>query len=363
MVNARRLLCLSLLVLRIAFAKAQDPFISQFFSNRPYLNPAFTGIDDGMQVNVTARNQWYAANKGYSFYTASADFRVPCWNSGFGLMVTHAREGLAPLVSTQGALTYSYGVRGFSGAIQCSLNHKYLDWSRFTFSDELDPVYGDIYDSAVANGEGSVLFPDFAGGVLFRWNARERRIGRTKFKNRWHVGLAVHHLASLSKVGPDASFLHTDPMKVPPRLTLHSGLIIPLTTLGGQSLLISPNIRLESQGSNPLNYNKSQTLFSGGVYFIFMNKFTLGTLYHNRAFSIGKRHTSFVTFTTGYANVPKKEESDAFYVGFSIDVNPNGLGWQSKNTYEFNARYTFNSMTKGCRSTFKSKGTGCPIWD
>ena len=62
----RHLFC-CVLLLHVLFATAQDPFISQFFANRMYLNPAFTGIEDGLQANITARNQWYAADKGYSF--------------------------------------------------------------------------------------------------------------------------------------------------------------------------------------------------------------------------------------------------------------------------------------------------------
>ncbi|MEQ1744360.1 MAG: PorP/SprF family type IX secretion system membrane protein [Saprospiraceae bacterium] len=366
-----RQIFLCIFLLRICFATAQDPHISQFFANRLYLNPAFAGIDDGLLVNATARNQWYAANKGYSFYTLSAEWQEPCWRSGFGLMLTHAREGLAPLVSSSGALTYRYGdyEKGFNVALQCSFNQKYLDWSRFTFSDELDPVFGDIYGSAVADGEATATFLGIAAGLLYRWDSRVKTRGGMKFQTRWHLGLAAHHLASLFGEGPDASFLPYDTEEVPPRLTLHGGVIIPLTFLKGvnNSLLISPNFRLESQGPEPYNLGKSQTLFSGGIYVVFMNKLTVGALYHNRSIAAGTRHTSAMTYAIGLSSLPTTAKSDAFYIGLSIDVNPTGLGWESKNTYEFNFRYTFRGGKTFCTPTggqrFGGGGsTGCPLW-
>ncbi len=293
---------------------AQDPYVSQFFANRMYLNPAFTGIEEGLQVNTTARNQWYAANKGYSFYTISAETREPCWNSGIGLMVTQAREGLSPLISTREVLTYSYGGHkgtGLSAAIQCAFEQKHLDLSRFTFSDELDPVFGDIYGSAVADGVGTVKFTDFGTGVLYRWDGHEKAMNGMKFQTRWHAGLAINHLWSLfsPKNAPDESFFRTG-SAVPSRLTLHGGVIIPLTFLTGvnNSLLISPNFRFESQGMRPYNLGKSQTLFSGGAYFIFMSKFTLGVLYHNRSIIGGTKNTSSITLPAAFQTYPENKK-------------------------------------------------------
>lgn len=369
----RYLFCCFLLI-NLFSADAQDPYISQFFANRMYLNPAFTGMDGGLQVNATARNQWYAADKGYSFYTVSAETREPCWNSGFGLMVMQAREGLSPLVTTRAVLGYSYGGHrgtGLSGGLQCSFDQKRLDWSRFTFSDELDPVFGAIYGSAVADGQGTARYADFAAGALYRWDGHEKAANGMKFQTRWHIGMAANHLWSLfsPKTAPDESFFKTG-SAVPARLTLHGGVIIPLTFLTGvnNSLLVSPNFRVESQGIRPFNLGKSQRLFSGGAYFVFMSKFTMGFLYHNRSPLGGAKNTSAVTFAAGFSNLPRKQKTNAYYLGFSMDINPNGLGWQSKNTYEFNVRYTFRGLKTFCapeNAAPYSPGTsaGCPIWN
>lgn len=343
----------SILLLFSSFIKAQDPVLSQFFANRTWLNPAFTGMEDGLQFNATARNQWLAADRGYNFFTATAEWQEPCWHSGFGLTLAQAREGLAPLASTSAGLMYSYTAPTNSGnwhfGLKYSFNEKRLDWGGLTFSDELDPVFGDIYESVVASGSETVHFHDFAFGVVRRWDSRTKSNGRSKYSLRSHFGLAIHHMASLFGDGPDESFLRTG-SEVPARITIHGGTIIPLEILQGvgRKIVLSPNFRFESQGPHPFNPGKSLTLFSGGLYVIFLNQFTTGVLYHSRAPLAGARHTNSMTFAAGFSSQPKTSKKDAFYLGFSVDVNASGLGIRSNNIYELNLRYAFRGLKTFC---------------
>ncbi len=350
--------CLTAILLCVGVTKAQDPVFSQFFANRAYLNAAFTGIEDGLQVSATARNQWLAADRGYQFYTTTAEWQEPCWRSGFGLTMAHAQEGLAPLYSTSGALLYSYFIptnRGeWRGGLQYSFNQRRLDWGSLTFSDQLDPVFGDIYASAVAAGRERVLYHDFGFGVVRRWDSKMKSNGRSQFSYRSHVGLSVNHLVSLFGAGPDDSFLQTGE-EVPARITLHGGTIIPLEFLRGvgRKITLSPNVRIESQGANPFNFGKSLTLVSAGMYVIFLNQFTTGVLYHSRAPLAGAKHTNAFTLTAGFSSQPQKKKEDNFYLGLSVDVNTSGLGIRSNNIYELNLRYAFRGL-----KTFCDKGQG-----
>ncbi len=352
--------------------QAQDPVLSQFFANRSYLNPAFTGLEDGLQLSATARNQWLAADRGYNFFTTTAEWREPCWNSGFGITIAHAREGLAPLTSTSAGLMYSYtissGRSNWHFGLKYSYNLKQLDWSKLTFSDQLDPVFGSIYGSAVALGSESVQFHDFAFGIVRRWDSKPRTNSSHKYSMRSHIGLAINHMASLFGDGPDESFLGTG-AEVPARITLHGGTIIPLEFLRGvgRQITLSPNFRLESQGPNPLNPAKSLTLFSGGLYVIFLNQFTTGVLYHSRAPLAGAKHTNSMTLTAGFSSQPQKKKKDNFYLGLSVDVNTSGLGIRSNNVYELNLRYAFRGLKTFCergqgsgRKPPRGKALDCP---
>lgn len=358
--------------------KAQDPSLSQFFANRMYLNPAFTGMEAGLQVTLSTRNQWYAANKGYSFATASAEWQEDCLKSGFGIMITHAREGLAPMKTSAGSFSYSYLPSGATGnfhlGFQAGFIQKQLDWSKLTFSDQLDPVFGKIYASAMAAGNESVSVFDVAAGFVYRWDSKVRANSKVQKSFRSHIGLAFHHLISFFDEGPDASILKTD-AEVPGRITIHGGTIIPLTFLRGvdNNLVLSPNFRFESQGAQPMNLKKSLTHFSGGLYAVFWKKFTAGALYHSRAPFAGAKHTNSITGAIGFGgNNDREGRKNPFYVGLSVDVNTSGLGLRSNNAYEVSFRYTFlglktycdwkNAPTKGKRGS-RNKPLPCPVFE
>jgi len=351
---------------------AQDPVLSQFFANRSYLNPAFTGLEDGLQLSTTARNQWFAADRGYNFFTTTAEWQEPCWNSGFGITLSHAQEGLAPMASSSAGLMYSYVIpserNNWHFGLKYAYNQKRLDWSELTFSDQLDPVFGNIYGSVVTPGKESVHFHDFSFGVVRRWDSKTRTNRKHQYSTRSHIGLAIHHMASMFGDGPDESFLGTG-AEVPARITLHGGTIIPLEFLRGvgRQITLSPNFRFESQGPNPLNPAKSLTLFSGGIYVIFLNQFTTGLLYHSRAPLAGAKHTNAMTLSAGFSSQPQKKKKDNFYLGISVDVNTSGLGIRSNNVYELNLRYAFRGLKTFCdrgqgsgRKAPRGKSLDCP---
>lgn len=352
------LLCGLLLVCASALP-AQDPVLSQFFANRSYLNPAFTGIEQGLQLTTTARNQWLAADRGYRFYTAAVEWQEPCLYSGFGFMLTHADEGLAPISTTSGRLTFSYAAyRGqranLHGGFQIALTQKSLNWDKLTFSDELDPVFGVIYPSAVTlAGRQSVRVADASAGVLFRFDSRVQAARSHRFDMRSHLGMVVHHWASLSDNTDNESFLG-DYAAVPVRLTLHGGTIIPLEFLRGvgNKVVLSPNFRLESQGPNPVAFGRSLTLLSGGLYAVFLNQFTAGALLNRRSPLPGGRHTNSTTLALGFSSLPQATmgaaKKDIFYIGLSVDVNTSGLGVKSNNAYELNFRYNFRQAKTLC---------------
>ena len=345
---------LTILFLNISAAKAQDPALSQFFANRSYLTPAFTGIERGIQFTASARNQWFASDKGYSFASTTIEWQEPCWNSGFGFTLRHASEGLAPLKSSGAEFAYAYIPKFNNGtlhvAVKYAFNQKKLDWSKLTFSDELDPVFGDIYPSIMdANTRETIYYHDFSMGGLWRWNSRFLSARSSNRRFRSHIGLAFHHLGSLlhkNEVGPNESLLNQY-AEVPARITLHAGTILVFESVKRQ-FAISPNVRFESQGPNPFNPTKSLTLFSGGVYFIFLNQFTLGTLFHSKSPVANGRHTNAVSGSFGFSSQPKDNKKDSFYLGLSVDANITGLGFQSKPVFELNFRYSLRNASTFC---------------
>lgn len=327
---------------------AQDNALSQFFANRIYLNPAFAGIDKGLQMASSARSQWQKADSGYKFAALTAEWQEPGWNSGFAFHVQGSREGLSPLKTFGIGLTYAYIIPFEHSNVHLGLQYSYnqfgLDWSRLTFSDELDPVFGAIYGSAAVPVTDKVVFHDFAVGAVWRFDSRMSVNKRAIRRYRSHFGLSIQHLTSLLGQGPDASFLQSD-TEIPARITFHGGTIIPLTFLSGttRKIVLSPNFRLESQGFQVARLKESFTLFSAGTYFV-LDQIVSGAFYHSRALFTGSKHTNAFTFVLGFTNTEKEEKRRAYYLGLSVDVNSTGLGIKSGNVFEMNFRYNIKGI-------------------
>lgn len=327
---------------------AQDNAFSQFFANRMYLNPAFTGIEKGFQVTSGARSQWLRADGGYQFAAVTVEWQEDPWRSGFGFNMQYADEGISPLRTFGTGLSYAYILPykkgNFHFGAQYAFYQKTLDWSRLTFSDQLDPVFGSIYGTSATLGIDKVSFHDFNAGILWRTDSKLMSGKRSIRKYRSHLGISFNHLASLFGQGPDESFLQTG-TEIPARITVHGGTIIPLVFLNGAShkMVVSPNFRLETQGFAPLNLSQSVALFSAGAYFVF-EQAVFGAYYNSRMPVPGLRNTNAISLSMGFTQPDKQLKKHSYYLGFSVDLNATGLGIRTGNVYEVNLRYNFRDV-------------------
>lgn len=108
---------------------AQDPYFSQFYNNRIYLNPAYAGLDRDWTVSLNHRDQWAGVPDG-DFNTLNASLRtsmlsgelqLPCvlqndqLNFGAAISLFHDRAGGAPLETTGLSWAFSYEVANIVG--------------------------------------------------------------------------------------------------------------------------------------------------------------------------------------------------------------------------------------------------------
>lgn len=157
------------------FAKAQDHIYSQFYNAPNYLNPALNGQFDGdLRVNMIYRNQWTSVPGSLTYFTFSADYNVPKFGGGFGLMITSSNEGNAYLRKLNISGIYSYSV-DFDNAVlsfglQGGLTRRKIDYNKLLFADQIDPITG-IIPGAVSDASLPVLnnkyFFDAGTGVNF----------------------------------------------------------------------------------------------------------------------------------------------------------------------------------------------------
>ena len=157
-------------------ARSQDPTFTQFYSNPIYLNPALAGSSGCPRIALNYRNEWPGLSGNYVTYSAAFDTYGRSVNGGLGLIATHDQQGQGTIQTSMVGGVYSYHLkvdRKFSImlGVRAAYFQKYLDWSKLTFGDMIDPRRGFIYQTGdVVRGGQRGFFDASAGAVGFGKN-------------------------------------------------------------------------------------------------------------------------------------------------------------------------------------------------
>ncbi len=151
---------------------AQDPTFTQFYSNPVYLNPALAGSSGCPRVALNYRNEWPQLSGNYVTYAAAYDSYFKNISGGVGLIALHDVQGQGTIQTSMLGASYSNYLkvnrkfRLMFGA-QAAYYQKYLDWSKLTFGDMIDPRRGFIYQTGdVPRGNGRRGFFDVSAGIV-----------------------------------------------------------------------------------------------------------------------------------------------------------------------------------------------------
>ena len=269
---------------------AQDPTFTQFYSNPVYLNPALAGSSGCPRVALNYRNEWPQLTGNYVTYAAAYDSYFKNISGGVGLIALHDVQGQGTIQTSMIGASYSNYLkvnrkfRLMFGA-QAAYYQKYLDWSKLTFGDMIDPRRGIIYQTGdVPRGNGRRGFFDVSAGIV-------------GFSKNFYFGAAFHHLNR-----PDESMI-LGQSKLPIKITGHLGANIKLGQRGRYSstTFLSPNIIYQNQnGFQQLNI---------GAYLKY-ESFTIGAWYRNK--------DAFI-LTVGI-------NTDNYRIGYSYDLTVSPLG-------------------------------------
>ena len=151
-VNIMKRVVVLLVVLSSFSGWSQDPEFTQFYANPIYLNPAMAGTHGCPRLNFNHRNQWPTISGAFITNSVSYDQFVNVLQGGIALMVTNDMAGQNTINWTTVNLAYSYHLQVsrkftmFFGG-QATWNQKFLDWSKLTFGDQIDPRRGFIYQT------------------------------------------------------------------------------------------------------------------------------------------------------------------------------------------------------------------------
>lgn len=346
----RNLYILGILCLFGLSAVAQDPSFSQFYANRVYLNPAFTGLEAGITVSGVSRMQWLNVDNGFRTYGFNVELQEPALQSGIGLSLLHDQQGHADLQTTSLGLSYAYTIPFEKHNIHIGLQYRYVqksvDWSKITFSDQLDPLYGAIYETAAVPITERVGFSDFDAGIIWRFET-DMKLGKKKTlrDTRHSLGLSVHHLPNLVRKGGGIESFQNLDTRVAPRITLHAGSMIPIWFFNGskKTISISPNIKFDIQGEELRQLQNNLQVFTYGCYLIYEGVY-VGALYQNKKPVAGIQNTNALILAFGTFIEPKtngRTRKNNMFLGLSYDTNTTGLGSRAGGVIEASFRWNF----------------------
>ena len=200
----------------------QDINYSQYFTAPLYYNPAFTGLNTGLRARFLFRDQWPTLPvdiKSYYFAADLGDRNLP-GAGGIGLMVQSDNPGYGLINNLQVGLTI--GVRipitSFMAAqvgVKAAVVQRLINWDEMVFSDQLDPKYGNIYQTGfIPPNSDKRVYPDFAAGGILQFTTPNGNING-------NVGFACDHLFR-----PDQAFLSNNSAPLPRKWVAHGDVVI-----------------------------------------------------------------------------------------------------------------------------------------
>ena len=379
-------------------ALAQDPFFSQFYANRVYLNPAYAGLEAGTQLILNYRDQWFGLpdasstpfQGGFRTYNVTLNQRLPCFRdmerATFGVAGSLFQDetGVAPLRTTGGGLAAAFeyslmdpDLRPKNGltrldirfGTQVSLMQSSLISNHYFFAYQVDPVAGVISPTQVINVSNSPYTNVNLGGMV---------------RGAWKHGLHDYTIftlgASLSNVNePNIAF---DPENsdatISRRTTVHAGLTRSVSSMRGTKhytpVSIAPQFRWDTQHGGKMN------LFTLGSY-LFGKGYYTGAFYQfntphrpatNDGQGIGGRNSNALILSWGLdartlLDVGRRwrDRATGWIVGFSYDVPLSGVNaTASLGTVEVNCRIMLAELKSRCRIISKNElypGAKCPV--
>jgi type IX secretion system PorP/SprF family membrane protein len=304
----------------------QDVQYSQFYANPLNLNPAFSGATGLTRVGANFRTQWPSLNKSFVAYSAYLDHFSAQYNSGFGILISGAKESFTQSQTFDLGLVYSYrlrlGEKSFLNAgAQASYMARDVLFDNVILGTQLDINSGTIIgeDDKVFEGESRQSAFDLGSGLLF-------------YNDKLWLGLSAFHLLT-----PQISYLIIDGNQLPIKYAAHGGIRFDLAP--GEINDFFNNTDQERSVALAFNY-KSQGQFSQldfGAEFFF-EPLVLGLWYRGLPTKYSLPNNESTIALMGISLESGLE------IGYSFDFIISKFGQRSTGgAHEVSLRYIFSS--------------------
>ena len=263
------LLTTTLLLLSTNKAKAQlNPLSSQYFLNQYQANPAYAGLEDGLNINLNYRKQWSNIPGSPSTQSVTADYKM----NKVGLGVNVYNEKAGSLQRTKAMVTYAYHLplnndnQKLNFGASIGLLDERVDYSA---------VNGDITDPSISqfNNKGSLFDGDF---------------GAAYTSNSINIEAAIPNIRSFIKQEDDNNV---------DRSQFYAAASYKINTgTGANTMLIEPKIAFRGIKGH-------DNIFDGGANVTFSGKVFLMGMYHSTnsaSFGAGINYKNSLSFMGYY---------------------------------------------------------------
>ncbi len=295
------------------FAKAQDFPMSQPYSNPFWMCPALTGNAEAPRISSFFRSQWPSISGSYNTLGLGVDANVEKIHGGLGLYGVYdvAGEGVLKVWSVNAVYSYNFEISEhlkLRVAPQFSLGHKYLDWSKLTSPDQIDPRHGFVYMTSQTYPEEGLnkSYFDLAFSTAADWK-------------KFTFGISGFHLTS-----PNEGFLTQS--RIPRRYS----------AFAGYDLWLMKGEKPEGFHVSPLVYF---TTISPGFSVLAGTSVSWNWLYCGAYYRFNETNTDALAFQAG-------ARFWHFQAGYSYDMTVSRLTNATGGSHEIFLNYLFNKNSK-----------------
>lgn len=327
-------------------ASAQDQVFSQYWENRNYYNPAFTGLKEGtLNGLLTYRKLWPKFPGNFSTIHFSADLKT--YNSyGFGLYALSSDEGGGFIKSTHAGVSYSW--RGyfnkerniyFQLGVKGSYNDKRLNFNKYIYSGNLHEIYGNVINvSTPTEVNEKANYWDFSVGAMayIPWERNYR-----EFMDNY-IGFSVNHFTR-----PKDNFIEGK-ARLPIKISLQwqSYIRTSLYSLDKKSSLFAcPGLLFENRGEKIMSSSSFNNFVIGTD--IVSDPLFCGIWYSSQLLNSSNENYKAFIFKLGVRlNSPQKRIE--YRIAYSYDMSLGNLVKTTEGSHEisFNIAYKFNAKYK-----------------
>ena len=309
----RKLLLLIIISISSRLVQAQqDAQFSQYMFNGIYINPAYAGYKEQLNVHAFYRTQWTGIQGAPKTMSLAVDAIANNGNVGLALQVSSDRLGAQRNQSVYGNYAYRISMNADGsarlafglgvGAVQLGIDGALLN----TNDPELfQPV-----------GMQSTIVPDARAGAYYS-------------NNRFYAGISADNLVS-QYIDIDRYAIIPQPK---PHYYLTAGMLVPLST----DILLKPSFLLKDDRGGPTSLDLN-------AFVILAEKFWIGGSYRTGVTLYNKSYLQKDLSKVNSAVAAMQIfPSQNLRIGYAYDFSIGPLQGYSSGTHEISIGYFFNN--------------------